>query len=350
MPSFENMSGYPLLWGRATVRPEWRKRAQVAADYITVNRERYEGFGDIPWQFIGVVHYMESGGRFDRHIHNGDPLTSRTKDVPSGRPEAAPADGKAYTWEESTRDWITLKGLDRVKDWSIARMLYEAERNNGWGYLNKCNSPYLWSGTTLYTRGKYIRDHVWSSTAVSGQIGVVPMLKLLMNEEVEPMTDLVTAMKTYATVAPELVRRIIDGDTFASKVLREALNQTRDADIPAALDALSVADGIEVIKSAEGLLVQLLGTTVPAPTTTTTTPAPTTTTWDNLFSFVPTGTKTYLSIMLAVLANIAGIFWPAIISHDMVLAVDLFLGGFGGASLISKIERVASTFAPKTTG
>jgi len=30
------------------------------------------------WYFEGIIHSMESGRNFLRHLHNGDPLTGRT--------------------------------------------------------------------------------------------------------------------------------------------------------------------------------------------------------------------------------------------------------------------------------
>ena len=38
-------------------------------------------------------------------------------------------------------------------------------------------SPYLWSGTNVYTRGKFVRDGVYDPNAVSAQIGAVALLK-----------------------------------------------------------------------------------------------------------------------------------------------------------------------------
>src|SRR5438105_1931555 len=40
----------------------------------------------VPWYVIAAIHSMECGLRFDQHLHNGDPLTARTVQVPAGRP------------------------------------------------------------------------------------------------------------------------------------------------------------------------------------------------------------------------------------------------------------------------
>ena len=52
-------------------------------------RPRYEKVGGplgIPWWFIACVHMLESSFNFTTHLHNGDPLSSRTFRVPAGRP------------------------------------------------------------------------------------------------------------------------------------------------------------------------------------------------------------------------------------------------------------------------
>lgn len=139
----------------------------------------------MPWILIACIHSLEASGRFNAHLHNGDPLIARTKQHPANRPKAPPkaGEGKPYTWEESALDaLVNVKGLHKIKDWSIARMLYVLEGYNGYGYRlhhPEVKSPYLWSFTNHYTRGKYIRDRVFSSKAVSQQIGAAILLWML---------------------------------------------------------------------------------------------------------------------------------------------------------------------------
>jgi hypothetical protein len=115
----------------------------------------------------------------DRHLHNGDPLTQRTRHVPAGRP----ADGNPpFTWQASAVDALRLRRVDRVADWSLHRILYELEGYNGWGYRlhhPHVKSPYLWSFSNQYTRGKYIADGTWSDSAVSGQCGAAVLVRRL---------------------------------------------------------------------------------------------------------------------------------------------------------------------------
>jgi len=135
----------------------------------------------VPWWFVAVVHIRESNGNFSKHLHNGDPLTKRTVQVPAGRPKA----GKPpFPWHESAVDALTMPGksLDKITDWNIGRVLWELERYNGLGYRlyhPSVPSPYLWSGTQFYTQGKYVADGKWSATAKDKQPGCVGLLKTL---------------------------------------------------------------------------------------------------------------------------------------------------------------------------
>ena len=43
----------------------------------------------------------------------------------------------------------------------------------------KINSPYVWSFTTLYSRGKYVADGKFSASAVSQQCGAAATMKAM---------------------------------------------------------------------------------------------------------------------------------------------------------------------------
>lgn len=171
---------YDKLWRSARVKANaWKLSIDRAAKFAVKHRARYDRVsrrcGGVPWELIAALHWRESAGSFKRHLHNGDPLTSWTVRVPRGRPDGIPP----FTWEESALDALKLKRLHLVRDWSDARICYEAERFNGFGYrLYRGHlSPYLWSGTQHYTRGKYVSDGTYSYTAVDKQVGVVPLIK-----------------------------------------------------------------------------------------------------------------------------------------------------------------------------
>lgn len=171
------------------VNPEWKSVFSSVAKKIVKNREIYEEISSktngVPWELIGAIHNLECSLRLDQHLHNGDPLTKRTRLVPAGRPKL----GKPpFTFVESAVDAITMKGWDKISDWSDARVAYELERYNGFGYRSRgVLSPYVWSGTNHYTKGKYVRDRVYDRNAVSKQTGAYP-LYMAIKDEAMPYT------------------------------------------------------------------------------------------------------------------------------------------------------------------
>ena len=188
--TFEALEGeYTELWRSLEIRPS--KAADIdttAQKIIDAKNGRYtavEKATGVPWFVVGVIHAMEAGCKFDRHLHNGDPLTARTRLVPAGRPKIGEP---PFKWVESACDALLMKDLQNVSDWSIPRICFELERYNGWGYRKfhaNTLSPYLWSGTNHYSRGKYVADGQWSATAVSGQSGAMAILKRIMELDAE---------------------------------------------------------------------------------------------------------------------------------------------------------------------
>ena len=64
-------------------------------------------------------------------------------------------------------------------------MLYQLEGYNGWGYRDvkpPISTPYLWSFSNHYAKGKYVADGVWDGNAVSRQCGAAVMLRELVRE------------------------------------------------------------------------------------------------------------------------------------------------------------------------
>lgn len=173
---------YRDLYDRCEVRPERMSDVDRILDAMLANRSHYLQAGATvvaPWYFVAAIHQMESGGRFDRHLHNGDPLTARTVQVPAGRPSTG---SPPFTWEESAADALRLRKIDQVGEWDIPRLLYELEGYNGWGYRlyhAHVKSPYLWSFSNHYRAGKYVADGTWSDSAVSKQCGAAVILRRL---------------------------------------------------------------------------------------------------------------------------------------------------------------------------
>lgn len=203
---------YDELFATCVVRDNRVAEVERLVDRIVADRARYEAVGatrGVPWQFIAVIHNMESSLSFNEHLHNGDRLTARTVRVPKGRPKAG---NPPFTWEASADDALALKRLGSATDWTLAGTLYQIERYNGFGYRlyhPHVLSPYLWSFSSHYTRGKYTGDGTWSDTATSAQCGAAVLLRRLAErglsgfaDQALPRGDDAPMVAPYSTARP----------------------------------------------------------------------------------------------------------------------------------------------------
>jgi uncharacterized protein (TIGR02594 family) len=181
---------YKSLWDTAAIRPEKAQIVKAVAKQLRDFKPTYDqvsaATNDIPWFLIGLIHSLEASFNMKAHLHNGDPLTAHTVQVPSGRPKTG---SPTFSWTASAIDALTMHGMHNIgKDgWSIERISFELERYNGFGYRRNhptVKSPYLWSCTNHYTAGKYVGDHKFSMTAVSAQVGAMAILKQLVDDGV----------------------------------------------------------------------------------------------------------------------------------------------------------------------
>jgi lysozyme family protein len=172
---------YAAEWLSCQIRADKRAVIDRSVENLKAGKARYEQaaapFNGMPWHFVGIIHAMEAGFSFKGHLHNGDSLQERTVRVPRGRPPSNPP----FTWEASARDALLFKGFNRVTDWSEPSLLYLWETYNGLGYRFKgLRTPYLWSFSNLYSKGRYIADGVFDPNAVSKQCGAAVLLKALL--------------------------------------------------------------------------------------------------------------------------------------------------------------------------
>ena len=170
---------YQKLFDTCIVNPDKVALADQIVRRIVANKPRYVAVAheiSCPWIIVGLIHQMECGLSFLKHLHNGDPLQFKTKHVPACRPLCPPP----WTWEESALDALRLIHFDQWKDWTLPGILWKLENYNGLGYRQfhpETKSPYLWSFTNQYQHGKYVADGRWDPQAVSLQMGVAALLK-----------------------------------------------------------------------------------------------------------------------------------------------------------------------------
>ncbi len=211
-PSFEHLRDeYTALLGEMEIRRQKLRTVDRIIDSIVANKNRYlevERRVGVPWFVVATIHNLEGSLNFRTHLHNGDPLSARTTHVPRGRPVSG---NPPFTWEESATDALTFDGLASNHDWSIQKIAYLLEGFNGWGYRlyhPSVKTPYLWSYSTLYERGKYAADGRWSPTFVSDQCGGMVLLHRLAERDAtvgqalrQDMRELIASLERPLAIA-----------------------------------------------------------------------------------------------------------------------------------------------------
>ena len=145
------------------------------AQRLIAGRERYRDVArktGVPWFVIAVIHERESSGNWRTQLGQGDPLDRVSTHVPKGR-------GPFKTWEDGAYDALMNCPPHAAdwNDWTAGGALTLLESYNGLGYANKgLPSPYVWSGTDQYVKGKYVADGVFDSNAVDAQLGCAGLL------------------------------------------------------------------------------------------------------------------------------------------------------------------------------
>src|SRR5262245_60562002 len=254
--NFESLRGeYGELWRRMEVRAEHAASVDRIARRLIGFKPRYEKVAQgirVPWAVIAALHQRESDADFATHLHNGDPLTARTRHVPAGRPQHG---SPPFQWEESAIDALTMPNhaLHLVKDWTIERACYEIEKYNGFGYRNnhpEVKSPYLWSFSTNYQRGKYVADGRFDANAVDQQCGTMPMLRRMM--ELDPSVRFDGTTLTPIVVDPDTLTTGSIGERV--RQLQNALSQLNFAvgEIDAEYGPITAA-AVQAFQSAHGL-------------------------------------------------------------------------------------------------
>lgn len=170
-----------VRWRSAVVSPKNRIALDVVIASYKRNEWRYQSAanarpGTIPPQIICALHWRESDADWKTNLGQGDSLQRRTVHVPKGRiPDKEPP----YTWEVAAEDALFVTDHMDKADWkTIQGALDKAESYNGFGYRRYgIPSPYLFSGTSVYKRGKFSGDGHFDSHAIDRQMGCVAIWK-----------------------------------------------------------------------------------------------------------------------------------------------------------------------------
>jgi lysozyme family protein len=183
-------SEYEALFASCVILPDHQghpiSHAEVVEFATTLLREeaRYQAVQAriaVPWFVIGLIHGMECDFSFSAHLHNGDSLARRTVHVPAGRPISG---SPPFAWADSAEDALRCDSFTSWTDWSVGGICFKLEAYNGFGSREKgINTPYLWSGSKYYSKGKYVADDVWDPDAVSKEVGAAVALKYLVDQK-----------------------------------------------------------------------------------------------------------------------------------------------------------------------
>lgn len=168
---------YEKLWSTMIlvkdITPYMTKIINNRELYMSASRHCWEHYKSVPWQVIAILHLMEAGCNPNRQVLNGEYWDRRTKYVPKGL-------GPWNSFEDSCHANFRLENKI-PPEWELPNILYYFEAHNGFGYrkYRNINSPYLWSFTNHYVKGKYVADGSYNEDAISEQPGVAAILKYL---------------------------------------------------------------------------------------------------------------------------------------------------------------------------
>ena len=169
--------------------PQQQKDMEQFIKRWDANKARYEKVAEtsgVPAKLIASLHWRESTGSFGTYLHQGDPLGKQAVNEPANIPifkEWEPAAEHALGMKNGIRDAYKI---DANTTDEVALASY-AERYNGLGYFNyrAMASPYVFSGTDQYKKGKYVGDGDWDGNHKDSQLGVVAMMRRIDQHERE---------------------------------------------------------------------------------------------------------------------------------------------------------------------
>lgn len=174
-------------WAEFKQKPSFQAAARKFAKRAMEHKYEYEQIAaevsrktghHVPWWFIPLVHERECVRGVDNwtcNIAQGCKYSVKCNVIPHSGPFSS--------FLEAAVDALIVQAPHAGKwtNWSGGGVMTIAEAYNGTGYARMGkSSPYIWSGTDQYVRGKYVADHKYDPNAVDTQLGVAISLKALM--------------------------------------------------------------------------------------------------------------------------------------------------------------------------
>ena len=158
--------------------------------------EREHAATSVPAAFLAGLDEREDGADQSRAIGQGDRWNRVSVNVPRGHgPFASKYDADLF--------YIHYDHLDDCSQpWSWPYACWKGEAWNGFGPrdYHGIHTGYLWAGTNHYRVGKYDADGHWNPDMVDQQLGLIPVLKRV----VELRPDLAFDSAIPFAASPEL--------------------------------------------------------------------------------------------------------------------------------------------------
>lgn len=183
IPAKVTTDPYEVKYNEMQIHPNVLNSIQLVCKIIIGNKAYYDRIQEllnVPWWFTAIIHYRESDFNFHTYLGNGQSLLHVTTIVPRGRGPFTKHPNFIDNFYDGAVDAFEQMGYIKVKVWTLGTALHLWERYNGMGYASKgLPSPYLWSGSNQYAKGKYVADGHFDPNVVDTQLGCATILKVL---------------------------------------------------------------------------------------------------------------------------------------------------------------------------
>lgn len=210
---------YSQLLSAMVIRPECRGAVDHLAVKLIGLKSRYEpvtAANGVPVVFIAPSFQREASSDFTKNPAQGWPLTSISRIIPHN--------GPFRTWLAAAIAAYHLNGLDQIGagNWTWELICFYGELFNGFGYrdFHHMHSPYLWGGTNIQMRGKYVEDGKFDPGHMDEQLGMIPVARRMA--EIDPSL----ALSASAVIPPPIHSGIADADSGADTMfVQDAMNR-----------------------------------------------------------------------------------------------------------------------------
>jgi lysozyme family protein len=224
---------------RAHIRPECDHLLAISCERLLHDKPVYQRIFEatgVPTAGLMALAEREMSGNLHCYLGNGQRLTRRTTIVPINR---GPFPDTEEGFIAGALDALHLDGLDQVAKmpggWTLPRFAYESEAWNGFGCrLHGIPSSYVFGGTTVQKPGKFLRDHVFSSTTMDPQLGTIAIVEKLFGLDPSlKFANLVAKVDDTTPIVP--AAHPVIGDSNIEWV-QASLNKLRIPGAPLAVD------------------------------------------------------------------------------------------------------------------